>query len=85
MHAGLGLRGMVLSSHGVLLYGWELQNRRMSMDWMVLMAALNIAGAATYAARVSSSPFLLPDVFPTASDAPIYTCQGMFISHTTIG
>lgn len=52
MYAGLGLSAIVFVVHGVLLHGWTTQNRRMSLDWMALMAMLNLLGAITYAARV---------------------------------
>ena len=38
--------------HGLILYGWETQDYRMSLRWMGLMTTLNFIGAATYAARV---------------------------------
>lgn len=52
MYAGLGLSAVVFVVHGVLLHGWEVQNRRMSIDWMILMALFNLVGAVTYAVRV---------------------------------
>ena len=52
MYACLGLSAVVFITHGVILYGWETQNKRMSFDRMGLMAALNFTGAYAYAARV---------------------------------
>lgn len=52
MYAGLGLSALVFIGHGILLYGWKIQNDRMSLDWMGLMAFLNLVGAAIYSARV---------------------------------
>lgn len=52
MYAGLGLSALIFIVHGILLYGWEIQNNRMSLDWMGLMAFLNLVGAAIYSARV---------------------------------
>ena len=52
MYAGLGLSAVVFVVHGILLYGWTVQNRRMSVDWMGLMALFNLTGAVIYAARV---------------------------------
>ena len=52
MYAGLGLSAVVFVLHGVLSHGWAVQNRRMSLDWMGLMALFNLTGAVTYAARV---------------------------------
>lgn len=56
MYSGLGLSAIVFIIHGLVLHGWELQNRRMSLGWMGLMGALNLIGAAAYAARVGFSP-----------------------------
>ena len=52
MYAGLGLSGLVFVIHGILLHGWTVQNQRMSVDWMALMAIFNLTGAVIYAARV---------------------------------
>ena len=52
MYAGLGLSAVVFVTHGVLLHGWAVQNQRMSLDWMGLMALFNLTGAVIYAARV---------------------------------
>lgn len=52
MYAGLGLSAVVFILHGIFLYGWKVQNQRMSLDWMFLMACLNLAGGWIYAARV---------------------------------
>ena len=54
MYAGLGLSAVGFVCHGLSKYGWEIQNRRMSLDWMALMAVMNLAGAITYGTRVSS-------------------------------
>lgn len=52
MYAGLGLSAVVFVVHGILLHGWTVQKRRMSVDWMGLMAFFNLTGAVVYAARV---------------------------------
>lgn len=52
MYAGLGLSAVVFVVHGILLNGWTVQNRRMSVDWMGLMALFNLMGAVIYAARI---------------------------------
>lgn len=52
MYAALGLSAVVFVMHGILLHGWTAQNRRMSVDWMGLMALFNLTGAVIYAARV---------------------------------
>ena len=53
MYACLGLSAIVFVLHGIILNGWSVQNQRMSLDWMILMACLNLVGGAIYAARVS--------------------------------
>jgi predicted membrane channel-forming protein YqfA (hemolysin III family) len=53
MYAGLGLSFIIPILHSISIYGTQVQIRRMSLDWMLLMATFNLAGAATYAARVS--------------------------------
>ncbi|KAL8846035.1 MAG: hypothetical protein Q9221_008848 [Calogaya cf. arnoldii] len=52
MYAGLGFSAVIFVIHGIFLHGWVLQNQRMSIDWMALMATFNLVGATTYAARV---------------------------------
>ena len=52
MYAGLSISAVGFVVHGLILYGWQTQNRRMSLDWMALMALFNLAGAFTYAVRV---------------------------------
>ena len=52
MYAGLGLSAVVFVVHGILLHGWAVQNQRMSLNWMGLMALFNLTGAVIYAARV---------------------------------
>lgn len=56
MYAGLGLSAIIFVIHGVVKHGWKTQNHRMSLDWMGLMASLNLVGAFAYAARVGSLP-----------------------------
>ena len=54
MYACLGLSAVVFVIHGLSLHGWSVQNKRMSLDRMGLMALLNLTGAYAYAARASS-------------------------------
>ena len=55
MYACLGLSAVVFVAHGLILHGWSVQNKRMSLDRMGLMALLNLTGAYAYAARVNNS------------------------------
>ena len=52
MYTGLGLSALIFITHGLLVHGWEIQNRRMSLSCMGLMAGFNLIGAAAYALRV---------------------------------
>lgn len=53
MFAGLGLSALVFTTHGIMLYGLEVQVKRMSLDRMAVMAVLNLIGAYVYAAMVA--------------------------------
>ena len=55
MYACLGLSAVVFVTHGLILHGWNVQNKRMSLGRMGLMALLNLTGAYAYAARASDS------------------------------
>lgn len=57
MYASLGLSAIVFVIHGLWLHGWKVQNQRMSLDWMGLMAVFNLTGAVIYAARVRDMRF----------------------------
>jgi adiponectin receptor len=52
VYSGLGLSALGFVSHGLFLHGWEIQNGRMSLDWMGLMTVLNLTGATAYAVRL---------------------------------
>jgi adiponectin receptor len=52
MYSGLGLSAIIFIAHGLVLYGYETQNKRMSLNWMLLMATFNLTGATIYATRV---------------------------------
>ncbi|CAD6440153.1 17e83670-714d-4352-be45-86355690f663 [Sclerotinia trifoliorum] len=57
MYSCLGLSSVVFIAHGVFLYGYEIQRCRMSLDWMGVMAGLNLLGAFTYAVRIPEKWF----------------------------
>ena len=65
MYAGLGLSALIFIIHGLVLHGWEIQNRRMSLNWMGLMAGLNLTGAAAYAVRVGFPWLVLGSILTT--------------------
>lgn len=48
-----GLSAILFISHSIFLYGFAIQKRRLSIEWMALMGFLNIGGAVVYASRVS--------------------------------
>lgn len=51
-YAALGLSAITFVIHAIVLRGFAEANRRMSLDWMGLMGALNLIGAATYGTRL---------------------------------
>lgn len=55
-YAGFGLFSIIFVFHGLYLHGWEMQNARMSLTYMLWMAVSNLTGAALYAARVRNLP-----------------------------
>lgn len=52
MYTSLGLFALVFVMHGFVLYEFAVQRRRFALEWMALMASLNLVGAAFYAMRV---------------------------------
>lgn len=52
-YLSLGLLANVFILHGIYLHGFALHRRRLSLEWMGLMALLNFTGCAAYAFRVS--------------------------------
>lgn len=57
VYASLGLTGVVFLVHGLYLWEFAIQRKRLSLEMMILMAALNLVGALLYATRVST-PFV---------------------------
>ena len=57
MYTFLGLSAISFVAHGIIKYGRETMVNRMSINWMGLMATLNLIGAATYATRVPEAWF----------------------------
>ncbi|KAG9675250.1 purine and uridine phosphorylase, partial [Aureobasidium melanogenum] len=56
-YLSLGLFAIVFILHGIYLHGFALQRRRLSLEWMGLMALLNFLGCAAYAFRIPESKF----------------------------
>jgi adiponectin receptor len=52
MYASLGLSAMVFITYGLIIHGWEIQNHRMSLTYILITAMLNFLGAVVYAARI---------------------------------
>ena len=52
MYGCLGLSIFVPAVHGVILNGWELQNKRMSIIYFLGLGLLNATGTAIYTARI---------------------------------
>ena len=58
MFTCFGLSAITFVTHGIFLYGFAVQKKRLAIEWMALMGLLNIIGAAFYASRVRS--FIVP-------------------------
>lgn len=56
-YLSLGLFAIVFILHSIYLHGFALQRRRLSLEWMGLMALLNFLGCAAYAFRIPESKF----------------------------
>ncbi|KAI4721333.1 hypothetical protein E4T48_02388 [Aureobasidium sp. EXF-10727] len=56
-YLSLGLFAIVFIVHGMYLHGFTLQRRRLSLEWMGLMALLNFLGCSAYAFRIPESRF----------------------------
>ena len=52
MFALLGLSAFVPVVHGIILNGWEVQNRRMAITYFLGLGLLNGTGTVIYAARL---------------------------------
>ena len=52
MFALLGLSAFVPVVHGIMLNGWEVQNRRMAITYFLGLGLLNGTGTVIYAARL---------------------------------
>ena len=52
MFALLGLSAFVPVLHGIILHGWDVQNRRMAVTHLLGLGLLNATGTVIYAARV---------------------------------
>ncbi|KAH7378547.1 mPR-like GPCR protein [Cadophora sp. MPI-SDFR-AT-0126] len=48
----LGFSSVSPIIHGLVLYGWTIQKKRMGLDWTLLMTALNLIDAAIYVYRI---------------------------------
>lgn len=58
MYSCLGLSSIIFIIHGIMLYGYKTQKYRMSLDWMGIMATLNLLGAFAYTVRVGYSSWI---------------------------
>ncbi|KAG4034507.1 hypothetical protein MFRU_003g04670 [Monilinia fructicola] len=57
MYSCLGLSSIIFIIHGIMLYGYKTQKYRMSLDWMGIMATLNLLGAFAYTVRIPEKWF----------------------------
>ncbi|KAH8595165.1 mPR-like GPCR protein [Bisporella sp. PMI_857] len=79
MYAFLGLSSIVFITHGLIIYGWEVQNHRMSLLYMLITAMLNLLGAVVYAAKIPERWFPLRyDIYGCSHQ--IFHCIAVFAS-----
>lgn len=52
LYSSLGITAFAAPAHGVWLHGWEVQNRRMSVDYFIGVGVLSFIGAAIYCVRI---------------------------------
>ncbi|KAH8724191.1 hemolysin-III related-domain-containing protein, partial [Phaeosphaeriaceae sp. PMI808] len=52
MYASLGPFSMVSITHSLITHGWETQNHRIGLTYMLITAILNLLGAIVYATRI---------------------------------
>ncbi|KAF2159211.1 hypothetical protein M409DRAFT_30350 [Zasmidium cellare ATCC 36951] len=52
LYTCFGLSAITFVSHGILKYGFDIQRKRLAIEWMALMGLLNIVGAIVYASRL---------------------------------
>ncbi|KAH8585633.1 mPR-like GPCR protein [Bisporella sp. PMI_857] len=79
MYAFLGLSSIVFITHGLIIYGWEVQNHRMSLLYMLITAMLNLLGAVVYAAKIPERWFPLRyDIYGCSHQ--IFHCIVVFAS-----
>ena len=52
MCASLGLLAMAFIAHDLIIHGWQIQNHRMSLTYMLITVMLNLLGAIVYTARI---------------------------------
>lgn len=55
MYVVFGFLSTFFIMHGLVIYGWATQSRRMSLDRMAWTAIFNLIGATAYATRASLS------------------------------
>jgi adiponectin receptor len=48
----LGLSAIVFITYGIIIHGWEIQNYRISLTYILITAMLNLLGTIVYTARI---------------------------------
>jgi len=48
----LGLSSVIFIIYGLIIHGWDVQNRKMSLTYLLITAILNVLGAIFYVARI---------------------------------
>ena len=54
LYASIGLTWIVFVANGVIRYGWQTQDARMSLRWIAAVALADLVGAVAFATRVRS-------------------------------
>ena len=52
LYTSLGMTWVIFVGHGVLRYGWQTFDSRMSLRWIATVALANLVGAVVFALRV---------------------------------
>lgn len=65
MFVGLGVSGIVPVCHGLSIYGYEILEQRMGLNWVLFQGFLYILGAflvSTYLLKFSQYPYTFTDL-----------------------
>jgi adiponectin receptor len=52
MYVSLGLSAIVFIIYGLIIYGWEIQNYRIGLSYILIIVMLNLLRAVIYTVRI---------------------------------